>query len=107
MAAWNFVFKEVHIEMMPILWKVSFPVSLWMLWLTLSATHCVNGTGFFTVFMALLAISKCLIKLTSSELIEKPNLVRWSTSHVVANDLLISTTIQNGIGAIIDFGLGF
>ena len=85
-------------------WKVPFPVSAWLLWSTLSATHCMNGSWFPTVFMVLLAIAECLNNLTSSQLIEKPNPTRWSAHHV-AHDLTISTPIPNGIGAIINFGL--
>ena len=52
-------------------------------------------------------MADCLNSFTSSEEIEKPNWLKWSTSHFAANDLSISTPIQKGMEAIIDRGLEF
>ena len=49
----------------------------------------------------------CLNSFTSSEEIEKPNWLKCSISHFVANDLSMSTPIPKGMEAIIDRGLEF
>ena len=76
-----------------------------MLWPTLSATHCVKiGRLASDCQVSKLSIADSLKRSTSSDVIENPNLERWSVSHFEENVLSRLTPIPNIIGAMMDLG---